>query len=612
MNLKGIGVLGGVVLAASGWAATIHVSPTGSNAQSGASWGQAKLTIAAALAIAQPGDQVFVRTGTYFERVTLPNGVALYGGFAGTESNPGQRAIASNPTVMDGQSGGRVIRIAGAVVTSNTVVDGLTIQNGSADRGAGIFFETGNPQIRFSSFLNNAATLQGGGLGFDSGSPSVAGNLFQGNTVTTMGLTSTAMGGGIGANDLMSASIEKNHFINNTVTMIGDFSEGLGGGIGFYDGSPTIRWNLFQGNRIESFSDTGQASGAGVYFYGLPGSPQILANQFLDNSCFAMGIGATAGGASVYGYTGSSTIASNLMARSTCTYEGFFSGPDGGAISLYEGSHAVISNTITGTLAEDQGAIAIWTGDAVVFNNILSGNTSGLFTGCAGNADYNLYHNNGAFDTSGTLGLGTNCVQNDPNFVDPFLSDFRLQQSSAARDTGDDSVIVAGWTDADVLSRIFGGRTDRGAFEFRFTPVPVTGQVTLQSFLGDVTNEPVTIEFRVAGVVHDAAVVTLDANGQFSTTTNVRGLYTVTAKGTHWLRQKIDGLNVGNSGVSGLSYSLTNGDIDGNNTVDSDDFDLLVANFGGSGPVGDLDGNGTVDSDDFDILVAAFGMTGDN
>lgn len=59
------------------------------------------------------------------------------------------------------------------------------------------------------------------------------------------------------------------------------------------------------------------------------------------------------------------------------------------------------------------------------------------------------------------------------------------------------------------------------------------------------------------------------------------------------------------------SRLLINGDVDGNNGVDSDDFDLLVSGFGGEGPVGDLDGVNGVDSDDFDILVARFGLFGD-
>lgn len=53
----------------------------------GSTWATAWGTIGAALQEAGDGDEVWVAQGTYKEFVTLTNGVALYGGFAGTETD---------------------------------------------------------------------------------------------------------------------------------------------------------------------------------------------------------------------------------------------------------------------------------------------------------------------------------------------------------------------------------------------------------------------------------------------------------------------------------------------------------------------------------------------
>ena len=150
----------------------------------------------------------------------------------------------------------------------------------------------------------------------------------------------------------------------------------------------------------------------------------------------------------------------------------------------------------------------------------------------------------------------------------------------------------------------------------------LSGNVTLLSFVGAVNAESVVIEVRQVGSTtpDEAQTVGLAANGDFSfdlANPLPAGTYDITAKGDTWLRRKLGSVVVGPTGTSSLSFVLTNGDCDGSNMVDSDDFDLLVASFGlsvgdsGFDARADLDGSGTVDSDDFDILVAAFGASGD-
>ncbi|HRF58952.1 MAG TPA: S8 family serine peptidase [Fimbriimonadaceae bacterium] len=95
-------------------------------------------------------------------------------------------------------------------------------------------------------------------------------------------------------------------------------------------------------------------------------------------------------------------------------------------------------------------------------------------------------------------------------------------------------------------------------------------------------------------------------------TSGLRGQYSIRARAEHWLAKRCPEVYVSDFGTEGADFILVNGDIDGNNLIDSDDFDLLVANFGTAGPTGDLDGSGLVESDDFDILVENFGRSGDD
>ena len=160
-------------------------------------------------------------------------------------------------------------------------------------------------------------------------------------------------------------------------------------------------------------------------------------------------------------------------------------------------------------------------------------------------------------------------------------------------------------------------------FRTNLTAIPATvgGFVTLQNLIPDEAGEPVTFEIRPVGSTSPLLVsnVNLGAGGAYSVNlpdSLVPGTYDIVCKGRTWLRAKAASVVVGGSGVAGLNFSLVNGDCDGDNQVNSDDFDILVAGFGLSTGQGgfdaraDLNGDGTADSDDFDILIAAFGFSG--
>jgi len=142
------------------------------------------------------------------------------------------------------------------------------------------------------------------------------------------------------------------------------------------------------------------------------------------------------------------------------------------------------------------------------------------------------------------------------------------------------------------------------------SPATITGHVDLGEFGGAVSGTPLTLKVLQNGNVLDTVNATLDANGNFSVQTTRVGTYDVQVKASHWLSSTQTSVTFTGSGASGLAYSLTNGDIDGDNVVGPSDLNLLRSNFGSSGPTGDLDGDGVVGPSDLNILRNHFGQSG--
>lgn len=147
----------------------------------------------------------------------------------------------------------------------------------------------------------------------------------------------------------------------------------------------------------------------------------------------------------------------------------------------------------------------------------------------------------------------------------------------------------------------------------------ISGTVTLGDWGASPASQPLTVVLRQGGVdVETISNVAMDANGGFNCTTSRSGLHDVVVKAPHWLaKQYGTTVNLTSSGVSGLSFSLTNGDCDGDNEVGIGDYSVLSAAYGsdpGSGnwnPVADLNGDDAVDIADYAILSSNYGLGGD-
>ena len=86
----------------SAYSAVYFVRTNGNDALPGATWADAKHTVAAAIGAATNGDEIWVARGTYSEHVTLKPDVALYGGFIGSETARDERDWTNNLSVLWG------------------------------------------------------------------------------------------------------------------------------------------------------------------------------------------------------------------------------------------------------------------------------------------------------------------------------------------------------------------------------------------------------------------------------------------------------------------------------------------------------------------------------
>lgn len=129
----------------------VHAGASGS-VTNGLSWDTAFRKIQDAILASSSGDELWVAAGTYAQGITLKEGIALFGGFSGTETERNQRNWNQHKSILDGGRTGRVISIR-TPVQAQTRVDGFVIRNGSSDFAGGVYSAGGN-----LVFANNLVT----------------------------------------------------------------------------------------------------------------------------------------------------------------------------------------------------------------------------------------------------------------------------------------------------------------------------------------------------------------------------------------------------------------------------------------------------------------------
>ena len=225
----------------------VYVNHTASGNNDGTSWTDAYTDLQLALDNQCEGLEIWVATGTHIPTAEFETGdapletrdrtfyihtdnVKIYGGFAGTETLLSERNYATNPTIIDGNGYYHAFYIGG-MISSNCVLDGLTIKGGNADGtngasvGGGIyingFASFSHPTIDNCIFENNAA-VTGGAVqivgSFGSALPTFTNCLFFNNTATQHG--GAIFSQGISGNT--NSQFINCTFSNNTATISGD------------------------------------------------------------------------------------------------------------------------------------------------------------------------------------------------------------------------------------------------------------------------------------------------------------------------------------------------------------------------------------------------------
>jgi probable HAF family extracellular repeat protein len=193
------------------------------------------------------------------------------------------------------------------------------------------------------------------------------------------------------------------------------------------------------------------------------------------------------------------------------------------------------------------------------------------------------------------------------NLLDSTGSGWQICDATAVNDSGQ----ITGW----------GYNADGYLHAFILTPHPaVAGKVTLQDFKGSPSSVQVTIQIRTAGTTTAVQTQTqyLNSDGTFEFASTLSGTYDVAIKASHWLREKLSSVVLSGKGVTGgLSVSLINGDVNGDNTINLADLVAMAAAWRTTSSSSnwnvnaDLNGDGVVNLADWMIAARNYRKTGD-
>jgi hypothetical protein len=242
----------------------------------------------------------------------MKNGVAIYGGFNGTETLLSQRNWVNNISKLSGELGvtgiydnSKIVIHAGGGVTNSATLDGFTVSGGYQDdesgRGGGLYLNGGAaPIVANCIFSGNSGNYIAGGIVNEGANPTIKNCMFVGNSTTGIyggGLISffnatsqvincafhsnvAPWGGGL-ANIFSSTSTIVNCSFNNNTGVY------QGGGIyNLYNSPTTVTNSIIWGNSpaISNLDNANTVISYSIVQSNYPGTGNLNADPLFFNS----------------------------------------------------------------------------------------------------------------------------------------------------------------------------------------------------------------------------------------------------------------------------------------------------------------------------------------
>lgn len=492
----------------------------------GTSWATAIPHLQDALEAAEPGDVFWIAEGVYHPTTNndrtasfvLKNGMKLYGGFAGTETQLDERDWAAHPTLLSGDIGapgdstdntfcllyitktdlntrvdGLIFELAnannpavfpqersrsGSAIYLNGLGNGnfaqlfianCTFRRNRADNFGAIFANGGNSgqsvvRLENCRFIDNSSNYEGGALVVQNFSSQteplrIANTLFQDNRAQSEG-------GAIYAEHHQNIEITDCRFIHNSAMAAGNALS-----LDVYDQNNTIR---FSDCRFQENFSSGLNGGGAIHFFSQGNSNTGLEFR---NCVFEKQSAKIASCLEVYQGTGSCKLRFNqcIFRQNTA---------DNGSILSFgdenKGNPGLFDNCLFFQNKVPEFHIASGEIDTIQINNsilIRPGTAPGNF------AASRVVLNHCLMNVSDCSMLGSNVVCGpgnlsgaDPRFQDASTGDFHLQPCSPAINAGDNAAVVAQGpgTDPDGRSRVLNKTVDIGPYEHELFPYSIT------------------------------------------------------------------------------------------------------------------------------------------
>jgi hypothetical protein len=264
----------------------LYINQTANGTQTGCDWSNAFYDLQSALRLIAEKyftsvTEIWIAKGTYKPTINtdrkatfqLPNGIAIYGGFAGTETQLSERNSTKNQTILSGDIGiigdnsdNSFHVITAQNVDATTIINGFVIHGGNANGdgddacGGGFLNLNSSPTIDYLLFENNSATYGGGLCNRNSSHPTITHSFFNNNTAQDGGgiyndnqshplishvflssNTASRQGGGLFNQASSNPILGHVNFNGNTAVQ--------GGGIANNNSNPKISHSILNGNQ---------------------------------------------------------------------------------------------------------------------------------------------------------------------------------------------------------------------------------------------------------------------------------------------------------------------------------------------------------------------------